>query len=180
MALLAGALSHKLKDCGFDSQSGHYLGGGFGPDQGAYSFYSFIHSFIHSSIYLLTNHRWISLLILEREEGSERNTDERETSIAPRLGTEPATQACALTGNRLIVPLVYRTTVQPTEPQWPARNPEPTTIWCNVQHSNQLSCLLRDHVKHPCFNLFHIPIFIMFTLKGLHCIFLNKKFTLTD
>ena len=51
----------------------------------------------------------------EEKGGRKRETDMRETligclSYAPWLGTEPATQACALTGNPTCDPLLCRTT----------------------------------------------------------------------
>ena len=39
----------------------------------------------------------------------------------PQLGTWPATQACALTGNQLCDLLVYGMMLQLTEPHWPGR-----------------------------------------------------------
>ena len=61
----------------------------------------------------------------ERAMGEEKERVwERETlicclSYAPHLGTELATQACTLIGNRTRDPLFYRKTLQPTEPCWP-------------------------------------------------------------
>ena len=63
--------------------------------------------YIHTHIYIFFN--FFLLLIPEREEGREKEREkhwyERETSIScllhtPWPGTEPATQACALTRNR--------------------------------------------------------------------------------
>ena len=62
-------------------------------------------------------------LLLER---GERKEKERERNInmwlplaCPQLGTWPANQACALTGNRDL--LVYGTMFQPTEPPQPGQ-----------------------------------------------------------
>ena len=59
----------------------------------------------------------INYLFLERREGKEK---ERERNINvwlpllhPLLGTWPATQACALTGNRTGDPLAYRPALKP-------------------------------------------------------------------
>ena len=67
----------------------------------------FHHSFFKDVIYLF----------LERREGREK---ERERNIhvwlpllRPLLGTWPATQACALTGNRTADPLVHRLVLSP-------------------------------------------------------------------
>ena len=56
-------------------------------------------------------------LFLERGEGKEK---ERERNINmwlllmhPPLGTQPTTQACALTGNRTGNPLIYRSVLTP-------------------------------------------------------------------
>ena len=61
----------------------------------------------------------------EREE--EKHGCERETSIScllyvPQLVMEPATLACALTGNQTHSCSVYRTTLQPSEPHRPGQN----------------------------------------------------------
>ena len=56
----------------------------------------------------------------------EKHQWERETSIgclsyASWPGTEPATQACAQTGNGTCSPLVYKIILQPTEPHYPGQ-----------------------------------------------------------
>ena len=60
-------------------------------------------------------------IFIDSKGEKERNTDGRETPIGylPHTllpGTEPTTQACALTGNQTCDILVYGTTLQPTEP----------------------------------------------------------------
>ena len=49
----------------------------------------------------------------------EREKHQLVVSDAPQQGTEPATQACALTGKQTHNILVHRTMPQPTEPRWP-------------------------------------------------------------
>ena len=59
------------------------------------------------------------MLILNREEGIER---ERETSVASCThpsGTESATQTCVLTRNQTLDLWVLRRMLQPTEPHQP-------------------------------------------------------------
>ena len=55
--------------------------------------------------------RFYLFTFLERKEGRERERERNMnvyTSQAPPLGTWPANQACALTGNRTRDPLVHR------------------------------------------------------------------------
>ena len=58
-----------------------------------------------------------NILFLERGEGKEkereRNISVRLLLVCPLLGTSPATQACALAGNRTDDPLVLRPTLSP-------------------------------------------------------------------
>ena len=48
-----------------------------------------------------------------REKESERNTNVWLSVVCPLLGTWPATQACALTGNPTSDPLVHRSALNP-------------------------------------------------------------------
>ena len=45
----------------------------------------------------------------------------QEASFTPQPGTEPTTQACALTGNQTHYLSVYGMTLQQTEPHWPGQ-----------------------------------------------------------
>ena len=63
-----------------------------------------------------------------REGERERNIDVKEEHqsgllYAPQQGTEPTTQACALTGNRTCNLSVYGKMLQPTEPHQPGLVP---------------------------------------------------------
>ena len=57
------------------------------------------------------------LLIFREGKGREKEGEKRERVVAshacPPLGTWPATQACALTGNRISDPLVHRLALNP-------------------------------------------------------------------
>ena len=71
----------------------------------------------HSSLVILFVFKILFIYFLERGEGREK---ERERNInvwlpltCPQLGTWPATQACALTGNRKGYPLVCRPALNP-------------------------------------------------------------------
>ena len=72
---------------------------------------------LQSSFYFFIYFKYFTYLFLERGEGKEK---ERETNISvwvpimcPLLGTWPATQACALTGNLTGGPLVCRLALNP-------------------------------------------------------------------
>ena len=72
---------------------------------------------IHYSLFLFYFLKDFICLFLERgkerEKERERNTNVWLPLIRPLLGTWPATQACALTGNRTGDPLVHRLALNP-------------------------------------------------------------------
>ena len=73
-----------------------------------------IFTFIYLFIYCKGNFlKRFYLFILDREEGREKERERHISVCHPLLGTWPATQACALTGNRTSDPLVCRPALNP-------------------------------------------------------------------
>ena len=75
-------------------------------------YFPFLKSFIYLFIYLFI-HSFILRVGGEREKERERNTNVWLCLMCPGLGTGPAIQACALTGNWTHDPLVHRSELNP-------------------------------------------------------------------
>ena len=80
-------------------------------------YHSLIITLVKELIYCPFKKKDIIYLFLERREGREKKR-ERNISVwlplmCPLLGMWPATQACALTGNRTSNPLVHRLALSP-------------------------------------------------------------------
>ena len=114
----------------------------------------------------------IYLFILERGEGREKDR-ERNINVwlpleCPALGTWPATQACALTGNWTGDPLVYRPAVNPL-----SYSSQGTNIHFNDTKILQSPTYL---YYEQCSLIFYILLFLFLHIGGINRLYFQFKY----